>query len=258
MLTDIKKPKSKVYKQAFDIVILAGQSNAVGCGRGKTGYSPSEAVWELYREERFNIRKNPQWPRRQYRFRQADFQKHNLSGFYLYFGRRYEKELLAVGRRLLFLRVAVGGTGFSDGCWGKNDHLYKNAVEMIRLVREGNPKNRVVGILWHQGESDVMNGMTQAQYSENLSGLIKGLREVAGGQNVPFVAGDMVETWYREQPNAENIRKGTQCSLTENENCAFVSSAGLTGNPKEDCIHFSTADNEIFGERYFEAFCSLL
>lgn len=253
-MINIKNLKSKVYKEAYDVVILVGQSNAVGYGKGEVNYQSHETVKELFRNERFNTRKNPSFPKRQYVFKDAGLRPHGMSGFYLFFGKKYEKEFLRPGRKLLFVRGAVSGTGFSDGGWGRNDYLYLNAVDMAKRIKLGNPDNRIVAILWHQGETDVINGVTKEYYKENFASLIRGLRFELNMPYVPFIAGDMVEEWYKQQDNAESVRQAVKEVIDETDYCGFVSSEGLCGNGGNDIIHFSGKSNEILGERYFEEF----
>lgn len=253
-MINIRNLKSKVYKDAYDVVILAGQSNAVGYGKGEVDFEPDERMKELFRNERFNTKRNPSLPLGQYVFKTAGLRPHKMSGFYLFFGKRYVKEMLRPGRKLLFVRTAVGGTGFSDGCWGRKDHLYLNAVDMAKRIKLGNPDNKIVAILWHQGETDVINSVTKEYYKENFSSLIRGIRFELNMPYVPFIAGDMVEEWYTQQENAENVREAVKEAINENDYCGFVSSQGLCGNGGDDIIHFSGKSNEILGERYFEEF----
>lgn len=253
-MINIRNLKSKIYKDAYDVVILAGQSNAVGYGKGEVNYQTDERVKELFRSERFNTSRNPSLPLGQYVFKTAGLRPHKMSGFYLFFARRYVKEILRPGRKLLFVRAAVGGTGFSDGSWGRKDHLYLNAVDMAKRIKLGNPENKIVAILWHQGETDVINSVTKEYYKENFSSLIRGIRFELNMPYLPFIAGDMVEEWYTNQENAESVRQAVQEVLNETDYCGFVSSQGLCGNGGEDIIHFSGKSNEILGERYFEEF----
>lgn len=253
-MINIKNLKSKVYKEPYDVVILAGQSNAVGYGKGEVNYEPNERIKELFRSERFNTKRNPTFPLRQYVFKTAGLRPHGMSGFYLFFGKRYEKEILRPGRKLLFVRAAVGGTGFSDSGWGRKDYLYLNAVDMAKRIKLGNPDNKIVAILWHQGETDVINGVTKEYYKENFSSLIRGIRFELNMPYLPFVAGDMVEEWYKQQENADSVREAVKEVINETAYCGFVSSQGLCGNGGDDIIHFSGKSNEILGNRYFEEY----
>lgn len=253
-MVNIKNLKSKVYKDAYDVVILAGECNAVGFGKGETNYEPDEKIYELFRGESFNTKRNPSLPLRQYVLKRAGARAHGMSGFYLFFGKKYEKEFLRPGRKLLFIKAAVRGTGFKSGEWGKKDFLYLNMSDMAKRIKLGNPENKIVAVLWHQGETDVLNGTDKEFYRQKLSALIRGIRFELNMPYLPFIAGDMCEEWCENQENAENIRDALMETVRENDYCALVSSKGLSGNASEDAVHFSGKSNEILGERYFEEY----
>lgn len=253
-MINIKNLKSKIYKDAYDVVILAGECNAVGLGKGEKEFIPDERIKELLRSESFNTRKNPSFPLGQYILRTAGLRNKGMIGFYLFFGKKYEKELLRPGRKLLFIKAASEGSGFSNGCWGKNDYLYLNMVDMAKRIKLGNPDNKIVAVLWHQGETDILNGAEKEFYKQNFSALIRGLRFELNMPYLPFIAGDMSEEWLRHIENAEGIREAIRESVHENDYCALVSSKDLFGNDETDTIHFSEKSNEILGERYFNEY----
>lgn len=129
---------------------------------------------------------------------------------------------------------------------------------MAKQIKRGNPGNRIVAVLWHQGESDVYANATKEYYREKLQILIDGFRTELCDSDLPFIAGNMVEEWRNSQPCAANIISATEDVIKNNRNCAFVSSDGLSGNPDGDFIHFSNKANIVFGQRYFKAYESLL
>ena len=253
-MVNIKNLKSKVYKDAYDVVILSGECNAIGFGKGEAEYKPDERIRELFRSETFNTKRNPSLPLRQYILKEAGLRSHDMCGFYLFFGRKYAKEYLRPGRKLLFIRAAANESGFSNGGWGKKDYLYLNAVDMAKRIKLGNKENKIVAILWHQGKTDVINSVTKDYYKENLSALIRGMRFELNMPYLPFIAGDMVEEWCKQQENADNVREAVKEVISETAYCGFVSSEGLSGNSEGDTVHFSGKSNEILGNRYFEEY----
>lgn len=258
-MIDIYDKNAKIYNDAFDIVVVAGQSNAYGYGKGRVNYTKNKRIYEVYRDGKYNTRKNPKLPLKQFVYKRAGLHSVNghgrkMSGFYLFFGKKYEKEMLESGRKLLFVRTAVGGTGFSDDCWGETDYLYLNTINMVKQIKNGNPQNRIVAVLWHQGETDVLGGVTKEYYKDKFETLIKGFRSEFGNPNLPFIAGDMVENWSKIHANYGNVIGAVKDVMSELNDCALVSTKGLLANSKEDNIHFSGKSNEILGERYFEAF----
>ena len=132
-------------KDKFDIIIQAGQSNAEGYGYGPTGapYIPDERVWYMNKNDTISLA--------------VEKVAGNLiqTNSALSFAREYICQgQLAEDRKLLIIRAAVGGTGFLDNRWKLTDDLYLHMMEMIRTALALNPENRLVALLWHQGEND--------------------------------------------------------------------------------------------------------
>lgn len=241
----------------FDVIVLAGQSNAEGYGFGpvEDPYQPDGRVWYL----------NPDMtvvPAAE-KVTGNEIQ----SNFGLSFAREYRNGgCLADDRDLLILRCAVGGTGFSDKRWGLADDLYLRMLEMIRTALELNPENRLKAFLWHQGETDACAGMGHDEYFSNLMTLIRSVREEFGVPCLPFIAGDFVQHWKNDNigisaPVADAVRDVcAACGFG-----AFVETDGLLSNRQElnrnplgwlDTIHFSRKAVYELGRRYFEAYRS--
>lgn len=244
---------NEISGEAFDVIILAGQSNCVGYGENVGSFTENEKSKIIYR--------NPaEDPERPFCFHNSRPRIDRIpqSGFYMYFGERYVKEFLAPGRKLLFWRSAVGGTGFSDNRWGSGDDLFLDSVNTADALVKLNPANKVKAILWHQGETDVYNGEHADSYSDKFSWLIKGYRNDPLIGDVPFIAGDFVPAWKKDNPYSEVIADVIKNVINENKNCAFVSSEGLTGNESCEGIHFDDDSCRIFGKRYFEKYKEIL
>ena len=254
-------------KEKFDIIIQAGQSNAEGNGMGdvENPYKPSEDVWfmngaldshefYLYPAQE-SIRKNEV-----------------LSNFIFKFAENYVSDKrLNDGRKLLILCAAVGGTGFIKGQWKTTDCYYLRMMEMIRTALSLNKENRIVGFLWHQGESDVvLNGTFDGHYNY-LKTLLDSVRDEFNIPEIPFIAGDFVHDWSDKcnassSPVCEAIRKVCEDYPFGD----FVETVGLTSNLQEfkrpthcpealleDDLHFSRKALYELGDRYYKAFSEL-
>ena len=246
-------------KDRFDVLLQAGQSNAEGYGFGATDapWTPDERVWYLNEDLTVSRAIEP-----------AEGNDVR-SNFTLAFARRYlNAGLLAEGRALLIVRAAVGGTGFLDGHWGLHDDLYLRMLDMTKTALELNAENRLVALLWHQGENDAAAGASYETHYRNLSALVRGVRETFGTPALPFIAGDFVQHWKGENaglcaPVVEAIRAVCRnCSPA-----AFVETDGLLSNLQfsshhpfgwEDNIHFCRRSVYELGERYFRAFAALM
>lgn len=109
------------------------------------------------------------------------------------FGREYSKTLHP-NRTVLLVPSARGQTGFTstDYCWDYTatpsiENLAVSAKAQIHAALALPGNNRLVGIIWLQGENDV--ALTESQYAAKLDALIDWLR--VDFANVPFLIGSM-------------------------------------------------------------------
>jgi len=241
-------------EDSFDIIIQAGQSNSEGCGVGyvESPFEPGPDVFQMDRNFIISTACEPSCG-------------NDVRANFVYpFAREYIKSgKLKPGRKLLILLAAVGGTGFCDKRWGPEDDLFLTLLDMIKVAKELNPENRAVAFLWHQGESDA-NDPIFDKHVKNLSYLVKKVREAAGVNDLPFIAGDFVHHWKMKPENinrCEPIIAAIKDVCAYIGNGAFVETDGLTSNDEAtgngDDIHFSRVALYTMSERYFDAFMKL-
>lgn len=138
--------------------------------------------------------------------------------------------------------------------------LYRGAVRRANdAMAKAGPTARFVGILWHQGESDSVNGGAPT-YATNLQNLITALRSNITGASsrTPVVVGEFNPCLLAACP----ARTGTQPTVeafnqilnyfhalrSTTPYTAWVSSAGLTWN--SDGTHFDLPAIRELGRRY--------
>ena len=241
-------------KEKFDILIQAGQSNSEGYGFGPVDepYQPSDRVWYLNADFTLSVAAE--------RVAGNEIQ----SNFSLPFAAEYVKNgCLAEDRKLLIIRAAAGGTGFLDGNWKPEDPLFLRMMDLTRTAMALNPDNRLVGLLWHQGETDAINHASYEVHYAHLSTLLRLVREEFFVPGLPFVAGDFVQHWKGD--NAEICKPvvdAMRALCRDAGHAAFVETDGLLSNWQElhrnplgweDPIHFSRKSIYELGRRYFEA-----
>lgn len=247
-------------KEKFDIIIQAGQSNSEGAAFGSVEdpYVPDERVWYLNQNGTLTQAAEEVW------------YNDVRSNFGLPFAREYLRTgMLPEGRKLLILRSAVGGTGFLDGRWVMEGDLYQQMMNMIRTALSLNPENRLVALLWHQGETDSVRGASFEVHYKHLSGLLSSVRTTFQVPDLPFIAGDFVQDWKGD--NMEACIPVVDAMRAVCRDCGhggFVESEGLLSNRKvldyrpmnwgEDSIHFSRRAIYELGQRYFEAFTRIV
>ncbi|MCL2463266.1 MAG: sialate O-acetylesterase [Defluviitaleaceae bacterium] len=243
-------------KDDFDVIIQAGQSNSEGCGLGdaEAPFERSGRVWYLtgdFNEFVICAANEDRWG------------NDIVGNFSLSFAREYMNAgLLADGRKILIIRAAVGGTGFSDGRWGMKDDLFLRMTDMIRTALGLNPRNRATALLWHQGETDACNYLPGETYGQALTALVAAVRDACGDGDLPFVAGDFVQEWKAENAAiCEPIIAASRRVCAGVGKAAFVETDGLKSNTQDtgkDCnIHFCREAQYVLGRRYFEAFAKI-
>ena len=254
----------------FDIIIQAGQSNAEGMGRGDVvdEYLPNDNVYYLNVAKK--VEHTPECVKITFfeqPFSISIAQEREVAGikigdFSLSFAKKYvESGFLDKGRKLLIVRIGIGGTGFKKGNWGLDDALYKKMLEMTDYALSLNKNNRVVAFLWHQGEHDAFEGNIPDVFGKQLSAMVSSVRKRYG--EIPFIAGDFVREWKQKnieicKPIVEKIQKVVELL----GNAAFVATDDLLSNNEKikngDDIHFCRQALQILGQRYFEKYLEIV
>ncbi len=142
---------------------------------------------------------------------------------------------------------ADGGTNLNQ--WMPGELLFENAVNNAKLAAR---TSEIVGILWHQGESDCKDNLYPT-YQVRLETMMQALRNELDLNNVPFILGglgDYLALYPLE--NYDHINHALEDIAARNELVGFVSAKGLTSNP--DNLHFNARSLYDFGIRYFEEF----
>ena len=250
--------------EKFDIIWLAGQSNAQGSGYGpvREEHLPDGVLYRMYGSGKYDAAGIGDWilplpveigiepsdSRKKYDFAISFAQEYRKRGF------------LAEGRKILIVDAALGATGFVRGHWRPQDPACIRMHQMLDAALALNAENRVVAMLWHQGESEASRSVDEQTHYQNLSTLLWSVRKKVGA--VPILTGDFCAQW-----KSENVEKCAPiiCAIRrvmEDMGGAFVETADLPSNEQDkteepDHIHFSRRSLEILGKRFFAAFTEL-
>jgi len=146
---------------------------------------------------------------------------------------------------------ADGGSSITR--WEPGSLLFDNAVYQARLAMR---TSHIVGILWHQGESDSYDNR-YVTYREKLGVMLTELRKELNLWDVPLLLGGMGDyldqyEGAQEQLQWRLINQHIQAVVDSDPMYGFVPADGLTPNP--DNLHFSAAALHEFGLRYYEVF----
>ena len=147
---------------------------------------------------------------------------------------------------------ADGGTSMDQ--WMPGSLLYDHAVANAKLAQR---TSTLAGILWHQGESDCLDGLYQT-YGQKLLQMLAQLRQDLNTPDIPVLLGGLGD-FIAECPSKvldfkkyPYINEALETAAKETEHTAFVPATGLGCNP--DLLHFSAAALYEFGQRYFDAY----
>ncbi len=266
---------------AYDIIILAGQSNAEGNGLGPTDrpFIPDERILMMRDGGKYGYEEQPDGKMKflvtePYTFVTETAQERTDSTqaygmFALTFAKKYiEAGLLPEGRKLLIVNSTAGGTGFAGKQWGLGNVLHTRLTKMVKEAKGEN--DRVVAILWHQGEHDAFENADfdfatrHDSYFDHLSATVSDIRKLSGSDTVPFIAAEFVSEWRFKEENAracDAVLSATADVCEKLGNSKLVMARDLKSNNQTvgngDDIHFCRDALSTLGERYFDAFKEL-
>ena len=239
----------------YDVILLAGQSNAVGRG---VEYDVvfdninSDRVYQFPSTGTFTDTIIPLSQPVQHPTPDPD----NKIGFIYSFVRQYLRSI-PNNRSVLIVPMAVGGTGFVNNRWGVGNDLYVNAITQANKTLNL-PNSRLAAILWHQGESDAGNSTDVGNYAAKLDATLLGLRQgITGATTTPIILGELSPQWLDGNTNRINLNNIIKTTPDRISNTAVASSEGLDGNVG-DIIHFNAESQRILGRRYFDRYLTLV
>lgn len=259
----------------YDIIVLAGQSNAQGTGRGDVSeeYIPDEDIITLTPSYSIELVKLEDATMRRitYADKPLDFaiaderiqDGKKYGELALTFSSEYKKNgYLKSGRKILIIRAAIGATGFKFGHWGVGKPLYTKLCEMLDYALSLNESNRLCAFLWHQGEQEIGRTYPPEIYRSQLKEMLADLKMRYDCPTLPIIAADFAKEWKltKEDQGASVIKVIRE--VIEGEGGIFLPTDDLpTNNHRNgdgDILHFCRESLHILGKRYFEGYEKLI
>ncbi len=265
--------------EKFDIVIVAGQSNAEGTGTGSSlePYVPTENIMMVIDDGKPRFETDGEgkvhfvidYPTPMTlcvaQEKSGDDPRGQLQ---LSFAREYyEKHLKGTDRKLLIVQCGVGGTGFCRNEWGTDGAiLYDRLVRMTQYALDLNEENRIVAFLWHQGECDSFENadwtpeQKYAAHKKNLVAMLDAFCSRFGCEGLPVIAASFCNEWYQKNKvPCDGVLRAIREAMEDRNGC-FIDASKLKSNNEEtgngDDIHFSRESLRQLGKLYFQAFQS--
>ncbi|OQJ48490.1 hypothetical protein B5P19_09620 [Clavibacter sepedonicus] len=264
-----------------DVVAILGQSNAQG---GGFGYDPAIDVAQDGLDQLVGDWQDKDWGRvvpaedslkHVTTWRMTDRPK--LVGPGMTFGRALLADS-APGRRVLLVPAAQGSTSLTrvdavqKFTWDPSPeqgsveagltNLYANATTQIDNALALDPDNRLVAIIWAQGESDA-NAISSAptaagrvaakvKYADRLLELESGLAVRYGP--VPFLVGGMVPEWIGSDAARQDIDAVHQGLRSLRKEVAYVPGVSGHANEGEAFIHYDAVGARMMGAGFYAAY----
>lgn len=164
-----------------------------------------------------------------------------------------EKYVQTFDTNIGLICCADGGTCLDQ--WDKGGALFDNAVNNAKLAMRS---STIVGVLWHQGESDCSPDKYPL-YKSHFEQIMRDFREELNLHDIPFILGGLGDYLNNhENPIFKNyihVNDALEKIAEDNEYTGFASAKGLGGNP--DNMHFSAKALYEFGHRYFDVFLKI-
>ncbi|WP_228503553.1 sialate O-acetylesterase [Clavibacter phaseoli] len=245
--------------EGYDVVVILGQSNAQGVG---TGWDPAVDV---------SVPGLDQLAGSGAKAGQVVPAKDSLSHVTTWTtsggvqavgpGMELGRHMLAdarPGRKVLLVPAAMASTSMTgDGtyAWNPSDtrsriNLFTRALGQIDAALAQDPDNRLVAVVWAQGESDATR-TNAAGYQSMLLDLVDRLNARYGA--VPFLIGGMVPEWLNVSTLRQAIDTAQQGMPALRANVSYI--PGAAGYSRaEDSIHYTAAGARAMGDKYFAAY----
>lgn len=241
----VKVPKDR---SKFHLFLLAGQSNMAGRGRIESqDFTRDPRIVCLDETNTWQIAVDP-----------LHFDKPKVVGVGLAKSFAVDYAKAHPGVTVGLIPCAAGGSPIDS--WqpgGYHDqtksHPYDDAIARTKLAMKDGV---LMGILWHQGESDSKPELSET-YATKLQQLVERFRQDLGENSLPFVAGQLGQFPERdENEHRKRVNESLRSLPNRVPNTAFVSSDRLVHGG--DGVHFDSASLREFGRRYFAALESMV
>ncbi len=225
---------TNIIKAQYNIFLLIGQSNMAG--RADIEDQDTATLTNVFLFNDNNTWERAGNPLNIYSTIRKDVGEQKLGPGYT-----FAKSVLDSLELITSLGLVVnarGGTTISE--WQKGGTYYNESLSRIQSALSTNLENRLLGILWHQGESDYPD---PSGYTTDFKRMINDFRNDLSNETLPVFVGEVGK--WDEMYNAIN----TELSKTPDSvsNCYLVSSDGLTN---KDIYHFDSESQRELGVRY--------
>ena len=277
------KPEEPKELKPIDVVVISGQSNAVGCtftkcikrsiGSSKEteymrGYEGIKIAYDCWTKD--VKADNSFYFFSQNKSKDDGFVKvmlgqgNSLSTFGPEIGIAESMHEKYAGK-LVLIKYACGASNLKDDWTKRNSPMYGRFIEYVKN-QMGNLKKQgyeptIKAFCWMQGEGDSYDGYYQ-EYYDNLKEFVGNVRtdlkELAGNKEIPFI-----DAGINNSPQWQYYRKVNEAKeqfANDSENNIYIDTieAGLHTNQEPfdevDTAHYDTESQVLLGKLFAEKF----
>lgn len=157
-----------------------------------------------------------------------------------------------IGQTFGLVSNSRGSSKISE--WQKGEKCFVEAVRRGTIAKSG---NELAGIIWLQGEQDVILKDDYENYYARFKTFINDIREALGDKNLPFICGEIWGDLSLCKPEwikgVKLVNKSIKKVVEDTCNCALVSTKKIE-HTFFDPVHFSPNGMRKLGRRYANAF----
>lgn len=268
-----------------DVILISGQSNAVGCthsvyladtmGADKydeyfSGYPTIQIAYDCWTKDGFDTGNFTYYS--QNVSRKNDFVKVTLGQ-----GNGHETFGPEIGiaeamhekyaNKLFLIKYACGASNLKDDWTKRNSPMYPRFIEYVKLqmnnLKEKGYTPTIKAFCWMQGEGDSYGPDYYDVYQDNLREFVGNVRtdlkELAGNKDMPFIDAGIsnASVW----PRPEKVNEAKVAFAAESENNYFIDTiaAGLHTDKEPlggtaDLAHYDSESQIQLGHLFAEAF----
>ena len=256
-------------RSPLKVFILAGQSNMVGSDAHANridSYPSYKGAGALQPDVRFTSL--PDLPKTGFQG-WSPLTPNDAFGPEITFARAVTK---ATKQPIAIIKSAIGGTtaayDWNPDAPEQGQKLYPRTLELIRgaiknLTEQG-IAYQIEGILWHQGENDMLDRSINGSYAANLTRIIKQFRTDLGLPNLKWYMGEVSTKGIWGMDNRANLailRAQQQLVLDSDKHITFVPTSHLafdvmgSGQPH---YHFGTQGQLQMGDAFADAYLAAI
>ena len=269
----VKEPKP------VDVVVISGQSNAVGCTHTKCitrsigssketeymrGYEGIKIAYDCWTKDEGPMFYSQNKSKDNNFVKVMLGQGNSLATFGPEIGiaeRMHEK----YAGKLFLIKYACGASNLKDDWAKRNSPMYNRFIEYVKLqmgnLKEQGYKPTIKAFCWMQGEGDSYDGYYQ-EYYDNLKEFVGNVRtdlkELSGDKDMPFI-----DAGINNSPQWQYYRKVNEAKeqfANDSENNIYIDTiaAGLHTNQEPfdnvDTAHYDTESQVLLGNLFAEQF----